>query len=108
MATISTFLRAIRAGAVHAKHGAVLLAHFGRLGPVFDLCTKVVIDVLREEGMYNENGDIVVDVVIQALKEVCLSATVVTVDLLTQSSHLAIYWTRLCIAKTILSTWRNS
>ncbi|KAG6336650.1 hypothetical protein ID866_2431 [Astraeus odoratus] len=69
MATMSTFLRAIRAGTVHVKHGAVLLAHYGRLGPVFDLCTKVIIDVLREEGMYHENGEIVVDVVTHALKE---------------------------------------
>lgn len=70
MATVSTFLRAIRAGAVNIKHGPVLLAHYGRLGPIFDLCTKVVIDILREEGMYNENGEIVVDVTTQALKEV--------------------------------------
>ncbi|KAG1740516.1 uncharacterized protein EDB91DRAFT_353827 [Suillus paluster] len=69
MGTISTFLRAIRAGAVHVRHSAVLLAHFGRLGPAFDLCTKVIIDSLREEGMYRENGDLVVDVVTQALKE---------------------------------------
>jgi cohesin complex subunit SA-1/2 len=71
MGTISTFLRAIRAGAVHVRHSAVLLAHYGRLGPAFDLCTKVIIDSLREEGMYRENGDLVVDVVTQALKEVC-------------------------------------
>ncbi|OAX37862.1 hypothetical protein K503DRAFT_742134 [Rhizopogon vinicolor AM-OR11-026] len=69
MGTISTFLRAIRAGAVHVRHSAVLLAHYGRLGPAFDLCTKVIIDSLREEGMYRENGDIVVEVVTQALKE---------------------------------------
>ncbi|KAI6128214.1 hypothetical protein EDD16DRAFT_1550109 [Pisolithus croceorrhizus] len=69
VATVSPFLRAIRAGAVHVKHGAVLLAHYGRLGPVFDLFTKVVVDVLREEGMYNDNGEVVVDVVTQALKE---------------------------------------
>ncbi|KAG1847841.1 hypothetical protein DFJ58DRAFT_797077 [Suillus subalutaceus] len=69
MGTISTFLRAIRAGAVHVRHSAVLLAHYGRLGPAFDLCTKVIIDSLREEGMYRENGDAVVDVVTQALKE---------------------------------------
>lgn len=70
MGTISTFLRAIRAGAVHVRHSAVLLAHYGRLGPAFDLCTKVIIDTLREEGMYRENGDIVVEIVTQALKEV--------------------------------------
>jgi cohesin complex subunit SA-1/2 len=71
MATVSTFLRAIRAGAVHVKHSDVLLANHGRLGPAFDLCTKVIIDVLREEGMYNDNGEIVVEVIKKALLEVC-------------------------------------
>ncbi|EGO01292.1 hypothetical protein SERLA73DRAFT_87834, partial [Serpula lacrymans var. lacrymans S7.3] len=69
METISTFLRAIRAGAVHVKHSSVLLAHHGRLGPIFDLCCKIIVDVLREEGMYQENGDIVVAVITQALRE---------------------------------------
>ncbi|KAI6127334.1 hypothetical protein F5141DRAFT_1250508 [Pisolithus sp. B1] len=41
----------------------------GRLGPVFDICTKVIVDVLREECMYNNNGEVVVDIVTQALKE---------------------------------------
>lgn len=71
MATVSTFLRAIRAGAVHIKHSDVLLANYGRLGPSFDLCTKVIIDVLRDEGMYNENGEMVVEVIKKALLEVC-------------------------------------
>jgi len=46
MATVSTFLCAIHAGAVHFKHSDILLAN---LGPSFDLCTKVIIDVLRTE-----------------------------------------------------------
>ncbi|KAF8452670.1 hypothetical protein L210DRAFT_3639153 [Boletus edulis BED1] len=69
MATVSTFLRAIRAGVVHVKHSDVLLANHGRLGPSFDLYAKVIIDVLREEGMYNDNGDLVVEVVKKALLE---------------------------------------
>jgi cohesin complex subunit SA-1/2 len=69
---ISTFLRAIRAGAIHVRHGAVLLAHYGRLGPTFDECAKVMVDVLREEGLGNGKPDIVVSVVCQAIREVCL------------------------------------
>ncbi|KAI0301249.1 hypothetical protein BC826DRAFT_1155978 [Russula brevipes] len=69
MGVISTFLRAIRAGAIHSSHGAVLLAHHGRLGVAFDHCSKIVVDVLREEGMYKGHGDIVVDVVTTALKD---------------------------------------
>jgi cohesin complex subunit SA-1/2 len=62
MATVSTFLRAIRAGAVHFRHGDVSLANYEGLGPSFDLPTKVIIDVLRKEGMYNDNGDMVIEV----------------------------------------------
>lgn len=75
MGVISTFLRAIRAGAIHVRHGAVLLAHYGRLGWTFDECSKVMVDVLREEGMYNDNPDVVVSVVSQAISEVCPSPT---------------------------------
>ena len=69
---MSTFLRAIRAGAIHVRHGAVLLAHYGRLGSTFDECSKVMVDVLREEGMYNGNPDVVVSIVTQAIREVCV------------------------------------
>jgi cohesin complex subunit SA-1/2 len=68
MATVSTFLRAIHAGAVHFKHSDVLLANYGRLGPSFDLCTKVTIDVPRKEGMYNHDGDMVVEVKYDSLQ----------------------------------------
>ena len=67
---ISTFLRAIRAGAVHVRHGAVLLAHFGRFGSTFDECSKIMVDILREEGMFNRNPDVVVSVAVQSIKEV--------------------------------------
>lgn len=67
---MSTFLRAIRAGAIHIRHGAVLLAHYGRLGPTFDICSKVIVDVLRDEGMINKNGEVVVSVLTLSLQEV--------------------------------------
>ena len=52
MGVITTFLRAIRAGVIHYRYAATILAHYGRLGPTFDLCTKVIVEILREEGMY--------------------------------------------------------
>ena len=70
---VTTFLRAIRAGVIHFRHAATVLAHHGRLGPTFDLCSKVIIEILREEGMYKDNGEIVVAVVCQAIQEVSLS-----------------------------------
>ncbi|KAI0634280.1 hypothetical protein C8Q77DRAFT_1110838 [Trametes polyzona] len=66
---VTTFLRAIRAGVIHFRHSATLLAHYGRLGPTFDLCTKVIVEILREEGMYKDNGEAVVAIICQALQE---------------------------------------
>ncbi|KZT04963.1 uncharacterized protein LAESUDRAFT_702953 [Laetiporus sulphureus 93-53] len=69
MEVMATFLRAIRAGVIRFQHSAVLLAHYGRLGPAFDLCSKVIVEILREEGMYKDNGPIVVAVICQALRD---------------------------------------
>ena len=70
MDVMSTFLRAIRAGAVHIRHGATLLTHYGRMGPAFDACSKVIVDILREQGMMNDRGEEVVSVITQAIQEV--------------------------------------
>ncbi|KAI0356888.1 hypothetical protein OH77DRAFT_1423133 [Trametes cingulata] len=66
---VTAFLRAIRAGVIHFRHSATILAHYGRLGPAFDLCSKVIVEILREEGMYKDNGDAVVAIICQALQE---------------------------------------
>jgi cohesin complex subunit SA-1/2 len=67
---ISTFLRAIRVGAIHIHHGAVVLAHYGRLEVSFDTCSKAIVDVLREESIMNDSPDVIVTTVTQALQEV--------------------------------------
>lgn len=67
---IATFLRAIRAGVVQFRHSTAILAHYGRLGSAFDLCARVIVDILREEGMYKDNGESVVEVICHALREV--------------------------------------
>lgn len=70
MGVVATFLRAIRAGAVQFQHCATLLAHYGRLGVSFDLCSKLIVDILREEGMYKGHGESVVAVITHSLREV--------------------------------------
>lgn len=77
---VTTFLRAIRAGVIHFRHSATILAHFGRLGPTFDLCSKVIIEILREEGMYKDNGDAVVAIICQALQEVSTVVVRIVLD----------------------------
>lgn len=78
MGVVTTFLRAIRAGAIHFRHSAVLLTHYGRLGASFDLCAKVIVDILREEGLYKNNGEEVATIAKHALREVCLSSGTLT------------------------------
>lgn len=70
MSIITVFLQAISVGAVQVRHGAVLLAHYGRLGSTYDTCVKALIEVLRSEGLFNENGKLVAEVIIQAMREV--------------------------------------
>ncbi|KAI6118900.1 hypothetical protein EDD16DRAFT_1519689 [Pisolithus croceorrhizus] len=55
--TVLPFLRAVCVGAVHVSHGTVPLAHY------------VIMDILQEECMYNDNGEVIIDTVTQALKE---------------------------------------
>ncbi|CAA7269932.1 unnamed protein product [Cyclocybe aegerita] len=66
---LSTFLRAIQAGAIHIKHGAVVLAHYGRLGVAFDMCSKKIVELLREEHMLKDNPTTVVATITQAIQE---------------------------------------
>ena len=95
MGVMATFLRAIRAGAIHFRHSATLLAHYGRLGPSFDLCAKVIVDILREEGMYKDNGEMVVVVILQALREVCDLPYLFTRSLIIARSPSCSIWTEL-------------
>ncbi|KAF7341967.1 SCD domain-containing protein [Mycena venus] len=66
---IVTFYRAIHVGVLHVRHTAILLSHYGRLGATFDLFTKSIVEILRKEGMDTDNGDVVVVVINQALRE---------------------------------------
>ncbi|RXW15379.1 hypothetical protein EST38_g10469 [Candolleomyces aberdarensis] len=66
---ITTFLRAIRVGTIAVQHGAVLLSHYGRLGASFDACAKVIVDMIKEEGLSKNNGELVVNVATKSLQE---------------------------------------
>jgi hypothetical protein len=110
MGVMSTFLRAIRAGAIHVRHGAILLAHYGRLGPSFDLCSRVIVDSLREEGMLKNNGEVVTTVVTQALREVgaslcCYIGIILTVSVVVHYVHRWHYPKRIphhCTVETLV------
>ena len=68
---LTSFLAAIRAGAIHFRHSMIPLTYYGRLGDAVDQCLKVLVEELREEGMYKSNGDAVASVIVEAIREVC-------------------------------------
>ncbi|KAF7329868.1 SCD domain-containing protein [Mycena kentingensis (nom. inval.)] len=64
------FMRALRSGSIGPRHAAVLLSQHGRFGSMYDNFAKVIVDLLRQEGLYGEGGgDLVVTVVTQSLQD---------------------------------------
>ncbi|KAF8314489.1 hypothetical protein DL93DRAFT_2097241 [Clavulina sp. PMI_390] len=69
ISVISYFIRAVTPGVIDPSHASVLLAYHGRLGTQFDHCLSTIVVVLREEGIYNKNGELVEHVVGEALRQ---------------------------------------
>jgi cohesin complex subunit SA-1/2 len=73
--TLSHFIAAIRLGTFDVKHAAGVLAYHGRLGHIFDSCSKVLVETLREEGVYAGRPDMACNVILDALKQVSIAAS---------------------------------
>ena len=65
-----TFLRAIHAGAVDYKHSVPFLANYARLIEPFDICSKTIAEILRNEAILAERSEEVCQVIIAALEDV--------------------------------------
>lgn len=55
---------------INSIHGASLLANYGRFGETFDDGLRVIVDVLREEGIYDKNSNETASTIITSIKEV--------------------------------------
>lgn len=67
---VSVFVAAIRTGVLDVEHAKEPLAHYGRFGPTYDAIVKQLVDVLRDEGIYNRESDMVQAVASMALQSV--------------------------------------
>lgn len=65
-----TFLRAIHAGTVHYKHSIPFLANYARLIEPFDICSKTIAEIFRNEAILAEHSEEVCHVIIAALQDV--------------------------------------
>ncbi|WVF68116.1 hypothetical protein IAT40_002879 [Kwoniella sp. CBS 6097] len=65
----AVFVAAIRVGVLEVEHAKEPLAHYGRFGPSYDGIVKKLVDVLRDEGLYNKEADTVQHVAGAALQQ---------------------------------------
>jgi len=66
----AVFVGAIRCGVLDSDHCKELLRHCGRFGPTYDAVVKKLVDVLRDEGIYNRESDTVVAISVHSLRDV--------------------------------------
>ena len=66
----SIFVGAIRCGVLDVDHAKEPLAHYGRIGPIFDAVARKLVDVLKDEGIYNQEATTVQHVASSALQTV--------------------------------------
>ena len=64
-----TFLRAIHAGAVHYKQCIPFLANYARLIEPFDICSKTIAEILRNEAILAERSEEVCQVIVTTLED---------------------------------------
>lgn len=67
---VAVFVGAIRCGVLDSEHTKEPLAHCGRFGATYDAIARKLVDVLRDEGIYNRESDTVVAVSTDALQAV--------------------------------------
>ncbi|SGZ15754.1 BQ5605_C029g10698 [Microbotryum silenes-dioicae] len=68
---ILPFVRAMHSGVIELRHAGVILPHFERLGPVYDSWCRLLVQDLRDEGIYARSGELVVTVITTCLQTAC-------------------------------------
>jgi cohesin complex subunit SA-1/2 len=67
---VASLVAAVRTGVLEVEHAREPLAHVGRLGATYDAIARKLVDVLRDEGIYNRQADTIQHVAISALQSV--------------------------------------
>ncbi|UZJ56677.1 hypothetical protein CBS101457_005997 [Exobasidium rhododendri] len=69
ISTISHFISAIRLGIVHVKYSVGLLSRYSRIGPIYDACLRVLVELLRDVGIHEGRPEQVCKVILDSLWE---------------------------------------
>ncbi|KAK4687910.1 cohesin complex subunit SA-1/2, partial [Tremellales sp. Uapishka_1] len=65
---VSVFVGAVRCGVLEVDHAKEPLAHYGRFSSAYDAVVRKLVDVLRDEGIYNKEAETVQNVAAAALQ----------------------------------------
>lgn len=68
--TIFPFVRALHSSTLDIQHASVLIAHFDRFSALYDSWVKLLIQDLRDEGIYAKEGEKVATVLASSLQSV--------------------------------------
>lgn len=71
---VSAFVAAVRCGVLDVEQAKEPLMHYGRFGATYDAVVKKLVDVLRDEGIYNNEATTVQHVISEALQNVSYTA----------------------------------
>ncbi|WVQ85787.1 hypothetical protein IAT38_007954 [Cryptococcus sp. DSM 104549] len=66
---VAVFVSALSTGTLEIDHAKEPLAHYGRFGTSYDAVVRRLVDVLRDEGIYNKEADTVQHVAGSALQQ---------------------------------------
>ncbi|KAL8292902.1 hypothetical protein RQP46_000596 [Phenoliferia psychrophenolica] len=66
--TVSAFVRAVHKGVVSLQHASVILIHFERFDTTLDQWCKLLVQDMRDEGIYGDSGALVSRVIVDTLK----------------------------------------
>lgn len=97
---VSAFVGALCNGVIDVEQAKEPLTHYGRFGGTYDQLVKKLVDVLRDEGIYNGEATTVQHVIGQALQNVSAC-----VGQLLTSSPLASSWTAMTTSQKRPSVW---
>lgn len=75
---VSVFVGAVRCGVLEVDHAQEPLAHFGRFGATYDAVIKKLVDVLRDEGIYNKEAETVRHIAGSAIQTVSNTTRLMT------------------------------
>lgn len=68
--TIGAFVRAVHKGIVSLQHASVILTQYERFDATLDQWAKLLVQDLRDEGIYGDSGALVSRVIVDTLKGV--------------------------------------